>query len=283
MSKKIYDCWKNSKYYSVKHKNYFPIYEELLSSYVGKKITFVEIGVLSGGSLFMWKNYFGENARIIGVELNPLAKKWEKHGFEIFIGDQGSSYFWESFFDKVGEVDIILDDGSHLYKDQIVTVKQCVPFIKNGGKMITEDTHSSYQKKFGHPSKYNFANFSKLLVNEINYRFPNLEKKDLIYTSPLRKKIFSISYYESIISFNIDENKCVENKEVDNGGLQEGEIHVWNYLEKSKIKLFLIFLSIKFKFLKKYKFFLYLSIKFHQFLDIKIRRKENKLNRKFFK
>ena len=83
MNKKIHDCWKNSKYYSVKHKNYFPIYEELLSSYVGKKITFVEIGVLSGGSLFMWKNYFGENARIIGVELNPVAKKWEKHGFEI--------------------------------------------------------------------------------------------------------------------------------------------------------------------------------------------------------
>ena len=91
MKNRIYDLWKNSKYHSVKHGNYFEIYEELFSEYVGKKITFVTIGVLSGGSLFMWRDYFGENARIIGVELNPVAKKWEKHGFEIFIGDQGSA------------------------------------------------------------------------------------------------------------------------------------------------------------------------------------------------
>jgi len=161
MANKIYDHWKNSKYYSVKHKNYFSIYEELFSGYVGKKVTFVEIGVLSGGSLFMWKNFLGDKARIIGIELNPVAKKWEKHGFEIFIGDQGSGIFWKNFFEKVGKVDIVLDDGSHTYKDQIVTVKECVPFINNGGKMVTEDTHSSYQKKFGYPDKYNFTNFSK--------------------------------------------------------------------------------------------------------------------------
>ena len=75
MKNKIYDSWKKSKYYSVKHGNYFEIYEELFSEYIGKKITFVEVGILSGGSLFMWRDYFGENARIIGVELNPVAKK----------------------------------------------------------------------------------------------------------------------------------------------------------------------------------------------------------------
>ena len=146
MKNKIYDSWKKSKYYSVKHGNYFEIYEELFSEYIGKKITFVEVGILSGGSLFMWRDYFGENARIIGVELNPVAKKWEKHGFEIFIGDQGSPKFWNDFFKKVGNVDVILDDGSHTYHDQIITLKESIPFINNGGKMVTEDTHSSYQK-----------------------------------------------------------------------------------------------------------------------------------------
>ena len=48
MKNRIYDLWKNSKYHSVKHGNYFEIYEELFSEYVGKKITFVTIGVLSG-------------------------------------------------------------------------------------------------------------------------------------------------------------------------------------------------------------------------------------------
>ena len=69
-----------SEYYTLKYKNYFPIYEKLFSKFRGKKITFVEIGVLSGGSLFMWRNYFGDQARIIGVELNPEAKRFEKYG-----------------------------------------------------------------------------------------------------------------------------------------------------------------------------------------------------------
>ena len=282
MTNKIYDLWKKSKYYSVKHGNYFEIYEELFSKYVGKKIIFVEVGILSGGSLFMWRDYFGENARIIGVELNPVAKKWEKHGFEIFIGDQGSPKFWSDFFKKVGNVDIILDDGSHTYHDQIVTLRESIPFINDGGKMVTEDTHSSYQKKYGYPTKYNFTNFTKLLVDEVNFRFPDLEKREIKSTSPLRKKVFSISYYESIVSLNIDESKCRENTLVKNGGINEGESHSWNYLEESNVKKILIFLSKKFKFLKKYKFIYSMVNKFHHVLDLKLRRKQNRKNKKFF-
>ena len=73
----------NSKYYSLKYKNYFPIYETLFSRFIDKEIVFVEIGVLSGGSLFMWRRFFGNKARIIGIDLNNEAKKFEKYGFEI--------------------------------------------------------------------------------------------------------------------------------------------------------------------------------------------------------
>jgi hypothetical protein len=66
-----------------------------------KRLLFVEIGVLSGGSLFMWKKYFGNDARIIGVELNPDAKKFEDYGFEIFIGNQSDPNFWNNFFKKL--------------------------------------------------------------------------------------------------------------------------------------------------------------------------------------
>ena len=89
-----------SKYYCSKHKNYFQVYDRLFSSYRNKKITFVDIGVFSGGSLFMWKNFFGKKAKIIGVELNPLAKKFEKYGFKIFIGDQSKPIFLEKFLQE---------------------------------------------------------------------------------------------------------------------------------------------------------------------------------------
>ena len=64
-----------------------------LKNLLTKKITFVEIGIGNGGSLFMWKKFFGKKARIIGIELNPDAKKLEKFGFEIFIGDQSDPFF----------------------------------------------------------------------------------------------------------------------------------------------------------------------------------------------
>lgn len=43
-----------------------------------KNNKFVEIGVLDGGSLFMWRDYLGKDAEIIGIDLNPDAKRWEK-------------------------------------------------------------------------------------------------------------------------------------------------------------------------------------------------------------
>ena len=39
--------------------HYLDIYEEVFSRFRGKPVTMLEIGVLGGGSLQMWKDYFG--------------------------------------------------------------------------------------------------------------------------------------------------------------------------------------------------------------------------------
>ena len=214
-NKDLLNFFKQSKYYSLKYKNYFPIYEKLFAKFRGKKITFVEIGVLSGGSLFMWKNYFGNDARIIGIELNPEAKKFEKEGFEIFIGNQADENFWKDFFEKVGEVDIILDDGGHTNFQQIVTCCSCIPFIKDNGLMVVEDVFHSYGLSYGakgfyNPSKYSFINFCKKSIDDINFRFPDSKK----FKFSLNKFIYSVEFYESIVAFNIDKNLCSSNNEV---------------------------------------------------------------------
>ena len=111
-----YQSFQKSPYKSTKHTTYFDIYDDLFSKYRGRKIIFVEIGVLGGGSLFMWRDFFGEEARIIGIDLNPSAKKWEKDGFEIFIGSQSDTNFWNNFTSQVKVIDIVLDDGGHTYE-----------------------------------------------------------------------------------------------------------------------------------------------------------------------
>ena len=65
--------------------HYFPIYEKWFSPYRGKDIVFVEIGVQNGGSAQMWKNYFGKDAKIIGIDINPKCKELEEEQISIEI------------------------------------------------------------------------------------------------------------------------------------------------------------------------------------------------------
>ena len=42
-----------------------------------------------------------------------------------FIGDQSSKEFWQEFFDKVGMVDIILDDELHKWSPNYNNFSYC--------------------------------------------------------------------------------------------------------------------------------------------------------------
>ena len=50
--------------------------------------------------LYLCGELFGSNARIIGIDFNPSAKRWKEYGFEIFIGNQSDTLFWKNFLNK---------------------------------------------------------------------------------------------------------------------------------------------------------------------------------------
>ena len=76
---------------------------------------FVEVGVFGGESLFMWRELFGPEARIIGIDLNLKARYLEMHGCEIYIGSQSDEDFWKEFTNTVGPIEVVLDGGGHAY------------------------------------------------------------------------------------------------------------------------------------------------------------------------
>ena len=47
----------------------------------------------------------------------------------------------------MGKIDILLDDGGHKNIQQITTFMESIRYIKKGGKIIVEDTHTSFMKK----------------------------------------------------------------------------------------------------------------------------------------
>ena len=210
-----YKSFIKSKYLSLKYKNYFFIYDKLFNEYKNKNITFVEIGVFSGGSLFMWKNFFGKKARIIGIDLNPESKKFEKYGFKIFIGDQSKENFWKTFFQKVGKVDLVLDDGGHTNYQQIITTNCCIPNIKDNGMLVVEDVHTSFiRNKWYNPSKYSYINYCKKLIEDINSRYPGLKKYMSSQIDYARNK----GYVETIMG----RRRYLQNINSQNGMLRSG-------------------------------------------------------------
>ena len=203
---RLFQIYKNLKHVSLKCDTYFQAYEEIFNKYVGKKITFVEVGVLHGGSLFMWREYFGKEARIIGIDLHPKAKELEKYGFELYIGSQSDESFWKDFFAKVGKIDILLDDGGHGNDQQIITLVESIHNTNDDGIIVIEDVHASYMKRFGNPSKHSFVNYSKYLINVVNSRFPDTKIKK----NDFKNKIYSVSFYESIVAIKINSKKSIE-------------------------------------------------------------------------
>ena len=195
----IFKAFERSEQPCYKHTTYFDTYEHLFSRYRGQAITFVEIGILDGGSLFMWREYFGPKARIIGVDLNPEAKKWEQHGFEIFTGSQSNPEFWHSFISEIGSIDIVLDDGGHTYQQQIVTAECLLDSISDGGLLVVEDCHTSYMPGFGDHAR-SFINYAKTWVDRINSRFGKF------YAAKAQgdRRVWSIEFYESIVAFRVN-------------------------------------------------------------------------------
>ena len=227
-----YKSFIKSKYLSLKYKNYFNIYDNLFNEYKNKNITFLEIGVFSGGSLFMWRNFFGKKAKIIGIDLNPESKKFEKYGFKIFIGDQSKESFWKKFFSKVGKVDLVLDDGGHTNYQQIITTNCCIPNIKDNGMLVVEDIHTSFIKnKWYNPSKYSYINYCKKLIEDVNSRYPGIKK----HNYSLSKYIYSIQNFESIVSFKINRNLCKTNFEVRNAKKSTNPKEFRSQLDKNSL------------------------------------------------
>src|ERR1700730_16403070 len=115
--------WKWMHYFDIYHRHFVP--------YRDKPVTIVEFGALHGGSLQMWKHYFGAQARIVGIDINPLCQKLEESQIEIVIGDQSDRSFLRALSDKIGPIDIIIEDGGHQMNQQIASFEEMFPAVKS--------------------------------------------------------------------------------------------------------------------------------------------------------
>lgn len=122
---------------------YAVIYEKYLQSWRDKEFVLLEIGVASGASIRMWREYFPK-AKIYGIDNNP-----DCAGDGIFIGDQTDPVFLNNVLEKIGIPNIIIDDGWHYSPGTIATFRELFPKVAAGGWYIVEDSHCFYDATYG--------------------------------------------------------------------------------------------------------------------------------------
>ncbi len=154
--------------------HYFEVYERHFSRYKGKDVTILEIGLYHGGSLQFWRNYFGPNSKIYGVDINPECKTLEKDNVKVFIGSQEDRQFLRELKKQIGPLDILLDDGGHTMRQQIVTFEELYDHVKEDGVFACEDIHTSYWKKYGggYKRKGTFIEYSKNFIDQLFALYP---------------------------------------------------------------------------------------------------------------
>ena len=132
-----------------KWEHYFEAYEREFKQIANKQVNLLEIGVMRGGSLQMWKSFFDQGSIIHGIDINEKCLNFQEDNIEIHVVDQSDPIALDHFGALKGPFDIIVDDGSHRVDHQIVSMNSLWPHLKKGGVYVCEDIHTSYFTRFG--------------------------------------------------------------------------------------------------------------------------------------
>jgi hypothetical protein len=173
-----------------KWQHYFDIYHRHFQKFVGKEVRVVEVGIYSGGSLDMWKAYFGPKCRVYGVDIEEACKVYEDDRTEIFIGDQGDRQFWRDFRKQVPDIDIVIDDGGHFPEQQIVTVEETLPYMRSGGVYLCEDVVGIHNR---------FAAYVHGLTTALNAFALKNPEESRVLPSSLQRSICSVHLYPFVV------------------------------------------------------------------------------------
>ena len=179
-----------------KWSHYLDIYERHLSTYRGTPLFFLEIGVSAGGSLEMWRRFFGAKATIVGIDIDEACQSRVDPPNVVRIGSQTDPPFLQKVVDEFGPPDVILDDGSHIGSHQQKSFETLFPRLKEGGLYMIEDMHTSYWPDWegGYRRKGSAIEYVKQMIDDLHAWYHNRPT-----ASPARDEINAIHIYDSVV------------------------------------------------------------------------------------
>ncbi len=185
---------------SQKWAHYFRVYERYFASFRGKSFTMLEIGISQGGSLDVWRDYFGPQALIIGVDIDPRCKCYENGKTQVRIGSQEDREFLGTLVQEFGGFDVVIDDGGHTMAQQINTFEVLYPAVRPGGIFLVEDVHTSYHTPYGGGLRREgtFIEYAKQKIDDLNGFHINPHPQ---FYSEFTRTTTGMAFYDSIVVF----------------------------------------------------------------------------------
>jgi hypothetical protein len=189
--------------------HYCQIYDRLLDRFTEgfvaedgtrRPLRFLEIGVFHGGSLELWRKFFGPDAVLYGIDIEPRCAGVARDDVQVRIGSQDDPAFLSSVVREMGGVDVVLDDGSHIASHQKASFDVLFPLLSPGGLYLVEDTHTSYWASYGGGLRRpgTFIETAKSMVDGLHkwyYRAPVGHRANVARTD-----IVSIQFFDSIVA-----------------------------------------------------------------------------------
>jgi hypothetical protein len=183
-----------------KWKHYFEIYDRHFSRFRGSDVTVLEMGVGQGGSLRMWRSYFGPRAKIVGVDINPECATLAGDQIQILLANQDDRESLRELKAKVPHVDILIDDGGHTMQQQINTFEELFAHVDANGVYLCEDLHTSYWPDWGGGFRKDgsFIEFGKRLIDQLHaWHSTNAEE---LRVTDFTRTAHSLHFYDSILA-----------------------------------------------------------------------------------
>lgn len=125
---------------------YTPIYWDLLHSRRESARNVLELGINSGASLRMWREFF-PNAQIVGLDSSAACLVQEDRitSYACDCGDIDDTKRVQALLRNV-EFDLIVDDASHFPEHQGLTVKMWSHRLTPDGILVIEDIGRSHER-----------------------------------------------------------------------------------------------------------------------------------------
>ena len=159
---------------------YMDFYEQFFAPIRNDVKKVIEIGVSCGGSIQTWLEYF-PNATVYGIDCVTQPEVVQNERFVYITKDALKEDVYGMFSD--GDIDIVIDDGSHYMSQQQDALKYYWSKLKPNGYFVMEDLHTSFAGESIDrlPTTYDF------LAN-------NLDSQD-VELNAIRKEFYERHHY----------------------------------------------------------------------------------------